>query len=127
MSAKDLVKFWQESAEDDLQVAEDNFKMGHYHWSLFFCQLVLEKILKSLIIKKTNEPPPFIHNLVTLAETAGIKLTENQKEDFQEFSTFNVVARYDSVKLSFYKKANKAYASKWVEKCKEYYIWLKKQ
>lgn len=127
MSAKDLVKFWQESAGDDLKVAEDNFKMGHYHWSLYFCQLVLEKILKSLVVKKTGQPPVFTHNLSRLAKNADITLTPDQKKDFDEIFSFNTDARYDDVKYSFYKKATKEFAQKWLNTTKNYYLWLKKR
>lgn len=126
MSQEDLVKFWINSAKDDLIVARDNFKLGHYHWSLFFYQLVLEKTLKSLIVQRGEVPDP-VHNLVKLSNQAKIKLGEAQNKDFVEISTFNIEARYDDIKQSFYKKANKEFVQKWAKKCEEYFLWLKKQ
>lgn len=126
MSAEDLVLFWEKSAKNDLKVAEDNLKLGHYHWALFFLQLVLEKTLKSLIVKKKNKIAPPTHNLIRLANEASITLTEKQKLDFQEISTFNIEARYDDIKLSFYKKATKEFTKVWTDKCRKYYVWLKK-
>lgn len=125
MTEKDLVKFWQNSAESDLKVAEDNLKLGHYHWALFFFQLVLEKILKSIVVKEKGENPSPTHDLVKLSSEAGIKLTKEQKQDFKEITSFNIEARYDDIKLSFYRKATKEYAKKWAQKCKEYHLWLK--
>lgn len=127
MRAEELVEFWQKSAAEDLKVAKDNLKLGHYHWSLFFYQLVLEKILKSLIVKRKDKNPLPTHNLVKLAEEAGIRLTLKQKQDFKEITTFNIEARYDDIKLSFYKKATKQYADIWSKKCEEYYLWLKER
>lgn len=126
MTSNEAVGFWRESAENDLKVAEDNLGLGHYHWALFFFQLVLEKILKGLIVQKKKAGPIPTHDLVRLANEAEIKLTEDQKSDFKEITTFNIEARYDDIKLSFYKKATKNYAKKWAQKARGYYQWLKK-
>ncbi|PIQ69852.1 DNA-binding protein, partial [Candidatus Shapirobacteria bacterium CG11_big_fil_rev_8_21_14_0_20_40_12] len=53
-----------------------------------------------------------------MASEAGIELTEEQKQDFKEITSYNIEARYDDIKLSFYKKATKEYALKWAKKCK---------
>lgn len=125
MTEKDLVKFWRKSAEEDLKVAEDNLELGHFHWALFFFQLVLEKLLKSLVVKKTSGNVSPTHDLVKLSSEAEIKLAGEQKQDFKEITSYNIEARYDDIKLSFYKKATKEYAEKWAQKCREYYLWLK--
>lgn len=126
MTEQDLIEFWRKSAEDDLKVAEDNLKLGHYHWALFFFQLVLEKILKSLVVKRKSRNPLPTHDLAKLASEAGMDLTVEQKQDLKEITSYNIEARYDDIKLSFYKKATKEYAEKWAKKCMEYYLWLKK-
>jgi HEPN domain-containing protein len=125
VAEKDLIEYWRKSAERDLEVAEGNFRLGHYHWSLFFFQLVLEKILKSLVVKNKKESALPTHDLVKLASEAGVELTTEQKQDFKEITSYNIEARYDDIKLSFYKKATRQYAQKWTQKCKEYYLWLK--
>jgi len=125
MTEQDLIEFWKKSAESDLKVAQDNIKFGHYNWALFFFQLVLEKILKSLIVKRKGESSLPSHDLVKLASEAKMNLSEEQKQDFKEITSYNIEARYDDIKLSFYKKATKEYAEKWAQKCKEYYLWLK--
>jgi len=125
MAAEGMIDFWRNSAEVDLKVAEDNLKLGHYNWALFFFQLVLEKILKSLVVKRKNRNPLPTHDLVKLASEAEINLSKEQKQDFKEITSYNIEARYDDIKLSFYKKATKKYAEKWEKKCKEYYLWLK--
>lgn len=125
MSEEEVIRFWRKSAEEDLKVAEDNLKLGHFHWALFFFQLVLEKFLKSLIIKNVKVTPPPTHDLVRLATKADIQLSSEKKADFKEITSYNIEARYDDIKLSFYKKATKEYAEKWAQKCKEYYLWLR--
>jgi len=65
---------------------------------------------------KRNEAPPLTHDLVMLAEKAGIEISQAEKEELAEISTFNIAARYDDYKLKFYKKATKEYSDKWFEK-----------
>lgn len=128
MTQHEAIKFWIESADKNAKVAEDNLKLKHFDWALFFYQLVLEKLLKGLVVKKTDQAPPPTHRLKNLAKLAGIKLSPKQEDDFDEITGFNLEARYDNLKLEFYKKSHKKdYFDLWINKCREYYQWLKKQ
>lgn len=127
MTKDEHLKYWLNSAEKSFQVAQDNFKLKHYNWCLFFCHLTLERILKGLAVKRANKSPLPIHNLVRLAKQARLALSPDQTSDFEEISSFNIEARYDDLKLSFYKKATKVYTEKWLNKCQEYFQWLKNQ
>jgi HEPN domain-containing protein len=119
-------KLLLQSAKRNLKVAKDNYKLKHYDWSLFFWHLVIEKTLKSIITKNGKVPPP-IPNLNKLAKEAKLDLTKEQEDNLKEITTYNLEARYDDYKLSFYKKANKEYTDKWSKNCEEFYLWLKKQ
>lgn len=127
MTQQDAVTRWRESALRDLQIAEDMMRLKHYDWALYLGQLTLEKLLKGLVTKATNEAPPFIHDLVKLASLAQIDLSEAQRNDFHEISTFHVKARYEDIKSALYKKATKTFAETYTLKIKEYVVWLKKQ
>lgn len=105
---------WVTSAKDDLDTAEKLFGIGKYHHCLFFAHLSLEKLLKAVFVSKKNVFPPPIHDLIRLAEKAGLSLDETITLQLAEISTFNVAARYDDYKLKFYKKATKAYAEEWL-------------
>jgi hypothetical protein len=83
-------------------------------------------MLKAIIVKSTKTAPPLIHDLVRLAERAGLPLSELQKNELAEITTFNVEARYDDYKLSFRKKAKKQFSLKYLEKTKEILQWLSK-
>lgn len=126
MTKSEAYKYWLESAERNLEIAKDNFRLGHYDWSLFFCHLTLEKVLKAVIIKKGKIPPP-IHDLYRLTKIAGVEKDADYEESLKEISTYNIEARYDDYKRSFYKKATKAYTEKWIKVCEEIFIWIKKQ
>ena len=127
MTKSEFIRYWQEGSKKSLKMAEDLFDLGHYDWCLFFCHLTLEKILKGLVVKATGEQPFPIHDLEKLAQQAELKLKKEQTAELNEITTFNIQARYDDIKLSFYKKATKDYTEKFLNKTKEWYQWLKSQ
>lgn len=122
-----IIEYWFTASKQDFETTEILFENKKYYHALFFCHLSIEKILKALIVKKTQEAPPLVHDLVRLAERTGIKLSANQKNELAEISTFNIEARYDDYKLSFFKKANKRFTSKYVNKTRRILTWLSKQ
>lgn len=113
MSLNEAIRAWIASAAEDWEVAEDLFVSKKYHHCLFFVQLTLEKLLKALHTKRHEEHPLFVHNLVLLAQRAGLKLSVEEEVQLKEISSFNVSARYDSFKREFYKKATRQFANKW--------------
>ena len=55
---------------------------GRYLYVLFCCQQAVEKMLKAVIVKQTNEFPPRLHNLMRLAEFASLEIPEARAEFF---------------------------------------------
>lgn len=127
MKQCDIVKYWRMSSQNDFAAAEVLFKSGNYSHTLFFCHLSIEKMLKAVIVKKTNSAPPFLHDLVRLAEKGGMALDDKIKTNLAEISTFNIAARYDDYKLQFARKATKAFATKYTKASGELLVWLQKQ
>jgi len=121
-----ITGYWTKASSQDYHTAELLFKNKKYHHALFFCHLSIEKLLKAKITHKTNSAPPYVHDLVRLAEKTGILFSEQLRNDFAEISTFNIQARYDDYKLSFYKKATRIFTKKYLIKTKEILTWLKK-
>ncbi|MFH2046369.1 MAG: HEPN domain-containing protein [Pseudomonadota bacterium] len=121
-----IVEYWSVVSKQDFETAVILFENKRYLHALFFCHLSIEKILKAIIVKKTQEAPPLLHDLVRLAEKTEITLSVKQKNELAEISTFNIEARYDDYKFSFYKKANKRFTSKYINKTKKILIWLNK-
>lgn len=108
--------YWLESACRDLETAKSVYELKRFDWSLFICHLAIEKLLKALIVQAGETPLP-IHNLNRLAEMAGLKLSEEHQDWLTEITNFNIEARYDDAKLSFYKKATEEYSSLWHKRC----------
>lgn len=96
-----LINFWIEGSNDDYDTMITMYKSRRYSWTLFIGHLMIEKLLKAYYIKEKQEYPPFIHNLLRLAEKAGLQLTDVQKEQLITITAFNINARYDDYKMSF--------------------------
>jgi len=77
------VEYWLKSAEHDLDAAEGLFRIGKFDWCLFLGHLVLEKVLKAAYARNHSDLPPRTHNLLLLAEKAGLKLSDEQKVFFE--------------------------------------------
>jgi AbiV family abortive infection protein len=123
---REVIKYWLTGSKEDFDSAEILYKNKKYHHALFFCHLSIEKMLKAIIVKSTKTAPPLTHDLVRLAERAGVPLNELKKNELVEITTFNIEARYDDYKLSFRKKAKKQFSLKYLDKTKEMLQWLSK-
>jgi len=109
-NSKALIDYWIESAKHDYATMESLFKTKRYSDSLFYGHLVLEKVLKALVVKKTHKHTKPIHNLLVLLNDAGVELSDEETEFLAEVNKFNIRARYPDYKLSFYKVCNHEYA-----------------
>lgn len=114
MTETDAVQAWKSSAIEDMELGEDLSKRGKNPHALFFLHLALEKIIKGIHQHLKHQPSLFIHDLYKLAINAGIEVSESEKLELDEISTFNVAARYDIFKLRLYQKATPEYTKSWM-------------
>jgi len=121
------INYWKKSAERNWETTLSLFGTKHYDACLFFCHLTLEKLLKGLAVKQTEQAIPHIHDLERLAELVKLNLTKKQIINLKIISEFNISGRYDNIKFAFYKKCSKKYTEKYFNISKELYLWLKKQ
>lgn len=103
------------------------FRENKFAYGLFFGQLGLEKLFKAVYLIKKDGPPPYVHNLAYLAGKCDLDIDKDLEEDLKEISSFNINARYDDYKESFYKRANKEFSHKYLLKIKAIEKWLKKE
>jgi HEPN domain-containing protein len=121
-----LIQYWLESSDDDFETMEAMYKSKRYNWTLFVGHLMIEKLLKAYYVKVNEDFPPFMHNLLRLAEKSGFELNEENKLFFITVTAFNINARYDDYKMSFQKKCTPEFTDQWIEKLKEKRLWIKK-
>ena len=117
-NSQKLIDYWFKTAQHDYDTMLILFSSHRYSDTLFYGHLVLEKILKALVAKNTNEHPKPTHNLLVLLEDSGVQLSLEEREFLTEANKFNIKARYPDYKLSFYKICNLAYTRQRLEKIK---------
>ena len=118
---KKLVEYWQATAERDYDTMLGLFKIKRYPESLFYGHIVLEKISKGLVVKKTKKEAPKTHDLVRLAEIAKLKLPSRTLEYLKIVNRFNMRTRYPDTKLQFHKSCDSEYTRNNIEKIKKMY------
>ena len=89
-----IVKFWFDSSEEDLNIAKDLFKACRYNYSMFMCQQSIEKLLKGIIIIITNDHPPYVHDLVRLAQATKFEISSEIETDLRLVTGYYIKSRY---------------------------------
>ncbi len=120
-----LIEYWIAGSDDDYETMIAMFNSKRFSWSLFIGHLMIEKLLKAYYVKVKSDYPPFIHNLLRLAEKAELNLTDDKKEQLVTITAFNINARYDDYKMSFKKQCTTEFTEKWIDKLKELRPWIK--
>jgi len=93
----DIVKqvdYWRIGSEEDIAAAQVLVEKGHLRHGLFFAHLAIEKILKAHVVRKTGDAPPYIHNLIRLAEIAGLALDPERTDLLRRFNLYQLAGRY---------------------------------
>ncbi|MFH1030647.1 MAG: HEPN domain-containing protein [bacterium] len=124
---QEIIDYWHAAGFRDWKTAQSLWELKRYDACLFFCHLTIEKLLKGLVVIKTKEPSPYIHNLEKLAHLAEITLSAETINNLRTITEFNIAGRYDDKKFAFYKKCTKNYSKKYLEISKKIIIWLKKE
>lgn len=125
MTNKEIIGYWLNSSDDDYETMNSLLEKGHYIWALFLGHLVLEKLLKAYYVKEVDMNVPHTHALTNIADLSHLNLTEEQKDFLDEVTTFNIKSRYPDYKNRFNKKATKEFTENYLDKIKEFRLWLK--
>lgn len=120
-----IQKHWIETSDNDFLTMEHLFQSEDYHWALFMGHIVIEKILKASVVKNTLSHAPFTHDLTRLAKVSGLEFSSEQLDWMDTITTFNLNARYDSYKQSFYQKCTPEFTNEWIGKIKMLRSWIK--
>ena len=111
----------------DLDVAGAMFEKEKYPYALFLGHLALEKLLKALVVRATDNHAPFTHSLPLLAEKTGLKIPQKTMRALARFMEFHFEARYPNDQKKFYRKCSKTFTTRNLQKMNEVFLWLKKQ
>ena len=126
MNKDAIIEFWIGSSDKDFATMNDMYKTKHYDWALFMGHLCIEKLLKALYLKNTDENhPPLIHDLRRIAEKSNLSLTKEQQIQLDSITRFNIRTRYDDYKQSFYKLCTIEFTNEWITKINKCRLWIK--
>lgn len=125
-SKEKLIQYWLASSDDDYETMEAMYNSKRYNWTLFIGHLMIEKLLKAYYVKVNEAFPPYIHNLLRLAEKSQLELNKENKIFFITVTAFNINSRYDDYKMSFQKMCTPEFTAQWIERLKQKRLWIKK-
>ncbi len=120
-----LINYWIDGSDDDFDTMMAMCESKRYSWVLFIGHLMIEKLLKAYFVKEKSDYPPYIHNLLRLAEKSDLKLSDGQKEKLVTITAFNINARYDDYTLSFKQLCTPDFTAEWISNLKELRLWIK--
>lgn len=119
-----VIKNWVDGSKRDMKVAKLLYQGKTYPQCLFWCHLIIEKLMKALVVQKIGKHAPYIHDLKRLSELSGIEFTEEQRAWLVEFNHFNQAGRYDDTMMAFMKKCTAVYAKKYFNITQSFSQWL---
>jgi HEPN domain-containing protein len=88
------VRYWREGALEEWEVAGEMLQKGRARHALFFAHLAVEKALKARVCRRTYELAPRTHNLVRLAELAGLELERERLRVLTDLNAYAQAGRY---------------------------------
>lgn len=121
------INHWITTSERDFGTMIHLYGTKDYHWALFIGHLVIERLLKAGVVKKSKDHPPFTHDLRRLAKLSGIEFDAKHIKWLDTISTFNLNVRYDDYKQDFYKKCTPEFTDTWIYNIKLLREWIKKK
>ena len=126
MAQEEKVQYWLDIADNDLIVADDLFKMGHWLYVAFMCHQVIEKMLKAYWTAICDDDPPYTHSHFRLLEACGLDEEINDEQaTFLEFMIpMNIEARYPKYKTSVANTLSKDRAYYILDNTKQIRQWL---
>ena len=113
--------FWLESGQEDWQVANELVASGRIRQGLFFAHLALEKTLKGLVCRDTQDLAPPIHNLVRLIQKTRLIPDQDQLDLLAQVNAYNIEGRYPDTLTP---PPNLTEAQKDMKKIEEVLAWL---
>ncbi len=125
MIKQDYINFWIEQAEDDWTAVDTLFKGRNYLQSLFFANLVIEKLCKSLWIKHNQENvPPRTHNLILLLSSTPIELIDDRSEFMLSLNRFQLEGRYPDYLTKMHDICNEQFTTSMLNSTNQLRLWL---
>ena len=125
----DKVEYWVNLCDEDLLTAKVLLAKERFLHMGFFCHLLVEKALKAVISSQTNEVPPKIHNLITLADRSGVlpDLSEAQLNFLEKLNPLQIEARYPEHKDAIAKTLSHEKCKIICDETEDFLCWIRQR
>ena len=129
MTKDEKVKYWVDLSEEDFRVAKSLLKLKHFLYVGFMCHQCIEKIFKAAYEHQIDNTPPFVHDLMLIANRAGIfeSLDDEQIDFIEQLSPLNIRARYPDYKKELAKELTKTVCENLITKTQKLQQWTKEK
>jgi len=118
------IAHWRDGAREEWQVATELLQNARVRQALFFAHLALEKALKAHVCRHTGDLAPRTHNLVRLAEIAGLSVPPEHADVLAEMNEFVLAGRYPDTTIPMPTLSD---AGAYHRRAKEVFQWLIQQ
>jgi HEPN domain-containing protein len=125
MDIGDIVRYWLNTAIDDLAAAEHLCESGDYIHALFFGHLYLEKLLKARVVQQIRQHAPLSHNLRYLAEKGKLDLNREQEAFLLRVTEYSIKARYPDMDLKFRRQCTREFCCTELAEIEEFGVWVR--
>ena len=125
----DKVKYWIDLSDYDLDTADAMFRTGRWLYVGYMCHQAIEKIFKAYWCSRKEEPAPYSHNLINVAQSCGLGqlLSDEHKAFVSQMMPLNIEARYPSYKQAIGESLSEAKCKEILNKTKEVQQWVKEK
>ena len=129
MTKEEKVKYWIDLSDEDFRVAKGLLELKHFLYVGFMCHQCIEKIFKAAYEHRINNTPPFVHDLMFIANRAGIfeMLDDRQMDFIERLSPLNIRARYPDYKRALAKEMTRAVCENLIIKTQVLQQWTKEK
>ena len=118
------IEYWKRGALDSLESAMILIERNRLLHGLFFCHLVIEKIIKAHVVKRTEEMAPRSHNLIYLSEKADLVFNEDDEIFLGILMKYQLQGRYPDYNPVV---PDKSKVIDYLSKTKKLLIWLQEK
>lgn len=109
MTKQDHIRYWVETASDDVGAVDALIASGNYVQGLFFAHLVIEKLAKALWVRDHDSNfPPKSHDVSYLLRDVAVELSQQQKSTIDDIQRYQIEGRYSDYQRRLYKATNRA-------------------
>jgi len=115
---------WLEKAKYDIETAEVMLGAGRYVYVLFFCQQAVEKHIKAIIVDRTKQAPPKLHNLIALSDRVGLDLDKERADLMRALTDYYIDSRYPEISGGQDEGLDRRLAEDFMRKTEELLRWL---